>query len=118
MRVNLAAASRDLADETFHAEVWTNPRQPVPDKRFQFQEAVAYVVDDLDVRSPQTLIGDVLASEEEFARFEDLFQALNAMLKRIGSTGTYTQASATTEWQQVQAAARRLYEGLARSDTP
>jgi hypothetical protein len=114
MRLNLREASRDLGDEAFHGEVWSNPSMPTPDNRFSFREAVAYVVDDLDVPSPQSLVGDVLADQTELTIFDELSSALNAMLKRIGSNGTYAGASTTPEWEQARLAARKLASVLAK----
>jgi hypothetical protein len=108
MRLNLRAAATDLADQTFHAEVWAHPRKPVPDMRFQFHEAMAYVVDDLD--APRSLVGDVLADEFELATFEDLSNALHVLLDRIGSRGPMqrpTPPQSGSECNRLRANSRR-----------
>jgi hypothetical protein len=116
MRLDLRHASRDLADERFHSEAWANASIPTPDKRFPFKEALAYIVDDLDVPNPQTLVGEVLADQTELAMFFDLSRALNALLNRIGSKGTYEDAIASPEWGHVKVAARALAGKLSVDD--
>lgn len=110
--MNVRAAAADLADEVFHADVWANRRQPTPDGRFQFQEAVSYIVDDLDINQIETLVGDVFLDHLELDSFQALASALNVLLSRIGSRGSYSEAASAPEWSQVRSAARRLLEVL------
>jgi hypothetical protein len=112
MRFNLTLVCHDIADEKFHADVWVNPSLPPPDNRFTFDDAVAYIVDDLDFPIPETLVGSVLADETELAMFLELSSALNAMINRLGPYASYEEASASPEWDQAKSIARVLAEKL------
>ena len=116
MRLNLWAAARDLGDPEFQQAVWAQAKAPTPGKRFPFHEAIAYVLDDLDVPSPQSLIGDVLISSSELALLSRLSALLSVVLSRVGGTAAYGEVAQDAAWHEVISAARALRDAIERGD--
>jgi hypothetical protein len=116
LRSNLKDAAWSLSNQEFQSEVWARPGTRTPPDRFPFPEAIAFVVDDMGMAEPSTLLGEVLASSDEQSKFEALSRALNALLDRIGRNYTFANASSTSEWDKVRSTAKLLFETMARSD--
>jgi hypothetical protein len=116
LRRNLKEAAWALSDEDYQARVWEAPTKPPPDNMFPFQEAVAYVLDDMAPDRPSGLVGEVLIDEDELASFDHLAESLVALVESIGPGGSFAVASRSPAWHHVRRAAGALYRRLQKGD--
>jgi hypothetical protein len=116
LRRNLKEAAWCLSDVDYQARVWGDPTKPPPDNMFPFGEAVAYVLDDMAPDLPSGLLGQVLINERELTTFSRLVESLKTVMARIGTRGSFSDASTLPQWEDVRSAARALHQELERGD--
>jgi hypothetical protein len=97
MRVCLLQAAQTLATEAFR---W-------PDD-WDYLEELETVGDFAAAMRSETLVGPVLLSSEELARYAELVSAINALVDEVGGRVPFVEAARSEHWPVVRRAAQAL----------
>ncbi|HZQ82616.1 MAG TPA: hypothetical protein VFB25_11635 [Gaiellaceae bacterium] len=108
MRQRLFIAASSLCDQEFQDRLWRRGER-LNDQEEGFDDAILFVIDELDWPAPSELVGSVLIDDSELAAFQRLSGALRDLVRSIGQRGTFEDAVATGGlWRGVREAAYSL----------
>lgn len=115
IRDRLKAAARALRDEELHQRLWIQGQRASLSEP-GFDDTLLVFVDELDMFGPGDLIGNVLVDEREQNSLEALQDSIRALIDRIGSHGSITDAIATGDiWSKCKKHADGLERELSRA---
>lgn len=116
LRRNLKEAAWCLSDQSYQKTVWGNPSDPPPDNMFPFEDAVAYVLDDMAFDELGVLVGKVLIDECELAALRNLVRRLGAVVDELGPRTSFGDVAGRSDWGEVRGAALSLLASLERGN--
>jgi hypothetical protein len=101
-----------LCDPELQNRLWLRGERLSADEP-SFDDAVLFVVDQLQTSDPAVLVGHVLRDETELDRFSSLVRSLDQLVDLIGPGASFKDAlNSGSPWTDSAAAARDLRAAL------